>query len=313
MLEKQDVYNRINSKNYLKIELNENNEKEYLEKLITVRNAVIAIEEKNDAAYKNKVATIENFKIDLKKFYGLVDEMEDILSKLENEFNTYFNKYIKPLNELITRKEKLQVQVVPYVTTGFLKKFKAVFSHEGRVKLNIQKQFDKELRSVEKDIKSLEDLKLKNPLMFSNTESELAKKILHNIDLDFINSNSKLSKNQINGFRNSLKFSKNYVEKNEKKKIISVAKEFLEVCSEYVQIEDLNVEEHYKFKNTEYEIYLQSGYLDNDINSVSKYLDTIKSEKDFVGKQAASKLKDGIQECIDELEKILNKDNLKLA
>ena len=60
---------------------------------------------------------------------------------------------------------------------------------------------------------------------------------------------------------------------------------------------------------------MQNGYLDNDINSVTKYLETIKSENDFVGKQAANKLTNGIQECIDELQNLLNEEtnNLKLA
>lgn len=315
MIEKLDVYNKINSKNYLRFELNENNEKEYLNKLISVRDALIEVEEKNNAAYEIKVTALESFKENIKDFYNFATVSEETLKKLEVEFDKYVGDYIKPLNELLTRKEKLQVQVVPYITNGFWQKFKAFFTYEGRAKLTIEKQFNKELKSVEKEIKELEVVKSKNPLQFSNSSDEVNQKILENIELEFINSNSVISQEQIIEFKNSLKISKNYVEKNKRKEVLNGVSNFIEVCSDYSQIADLNIEEHYKFKNTEYKVYLQNGYLDNDVNSVSKYLETIKSENDFVGKQAANKLTNGIQECIDELQSLLNEENnsLKLA
>lgn len=316
MIEKLDVYNRINSKNYLRFELNENNEKEYLNKLISVRNALIEVEKKNDAAYEIKVTALESFKENIKEFYNFINVSEEALINLENEFEAYVANYIKPLNELLIRKEKLQVQVVPYITNGFWQKFKAFFTYEGRAKLTIEKQFNKELKSVEKEIKELEVVKNKNPLQFSNVDVEVNQKILENIDFEFINLNSVISQEQIAEFKNGLKLSKNYVVKSRRKEVLNGVSNFIEICSDYFQIADLNIDEHYKFKNTEYKIYLQNEYLDNDVNSVSKYLETIKLENDFVGKQAANKLTNGIQECIDELQNLLNEENnenLKLA
>ena len=315
MIEKLDVYNKINSKNYLRFELNENNEKEYLNKLISVKEALIEVEKKNTAAYEIKVTALETFKENIKEFYNYINVSDEALSNLEGEFETYVGNYIKPLNELLTRKEKLQVQVVPYITNGFWQKFKAFFTYEGRAKLTIEKQFNKELKSVEKEIKELEISKGKNPLQFSNSDEGVNQKILENIDIEVINSSNSISQEQINEFKNSLRISKNYVVKNNRKDVLNGVSEFIEVCSDYFQIADLNIEEHYKFKNTEYKVYLQNGYLDNDINSVTKYLETIKSENDFVGKQAANKLTNGIQECIDELQNLLNEEtnNLKLA
>ena len=57
------------------------------------------------------------------------------------------------------------------------------------------------------------------------------------------------------------------------------------------------------------------GYLDNDLNSTVKYLETVKAEKNFVGEQAANKLIDGIQECINQLNDLIDSENeeLKLA
>lgn len=315
MIEKLDVYNKINSKNYLRFELNENNEKEYLNKLISVKEALIEVEKKNTAAYEIKVTALETFKENIKEFYNYINVSDEALSNLEGEFETYVGNYIKPLNELLTRKEKLQVQVVPYITNGFWQKFKAFFTYEGRAKLTIEKQFNKELKSVEKEIKELEISKGKNPLQFSNSDEGVNQKILENIDIEVINSSNTVSQEQINEFKNSLRISKNYVVKNNRKDVLNGVSDFIEVCSDYFQIADLNIEEHYKFKNTEYKVYLQNGYLDNDINSVTKYLETIKSENDFVGKQAANKLTNGIQECIDELQNLLNEEtnNLKLA
>lgn len=315
MIEKLDVYNKINSKNYLRFELNENNEKEYLNKLISVKEALIEVEKKNNAAYEIKVTALETFKENIKEFYNFINVSDEALANLEGEFETYVGNYIKPLNELLTRKEKLQVQVVPYITNGFWQKFKAFFTYEGRAKLTIEKQFNKELKSVEKEIKELEISKGKNPLQFSNLDEGVNQKILENIDIEVINSCNSISQEQINEFKNSLKISKNYVVKNNRKDVLNGVSDFIEVCSDYFQIADLNIEEHYKFKNTEYKVYLQNGYLDNDINSVAKYLETIKSENDFVGKQAANKLTNGIQECIDELQNLLNEENnnLKLA
>lgn len=316
MIDKLEVYNKINSKSYLRFELNESNEKEYLNKLISVRDALNEVEKKNNEAYDNKINRIEGIKEEIKDFYNYSDEANLAYLDLDNDFNSYVENYIKPLEQLFVRKEKLQVQVVPYITNGFWQKFKAYFSYEGRAKLTIERQFNKELKSVDKEIKELESIKTKNPLNFSNREDEVYKNILENIDLNMVNDNSILSTEQISEFKASLKVAKNITIKNSRMNILKGISEYVEVCSDYLQIADLNIEEHYKFKNTEYKIYLQNGYLDNDINSISKYLEVIKSENDFVGKQAASKLTNGIQECIDELEKIINEDNnedLKLA
>ncbi len=316
MIDKLDIYNKINSKNYLRFDLNESNEKEYLNKLISVRDALIVVERKNNEAFETKINKLVNFKEEVKAFYNYLKEIEEAKDNLLNDFNSYVERYINPLNELIVRKEKLQVQMVPYITDGFWKKFKAIFSYEGRAKLTIEKQFNKELKSINKEIKDLNFDKEKNPLNFSNREEDTYKKIIENIDLDLVNKNLSLSESQKKEFILSLNLSKNSVIKKYRVDLLNKVSEYIEVCSDYVQIEDLNVEEHYKFKNTEYKLYFQEGYLDNDYNSILKYLEMSQSENDFVGKQAANKLVDGIQECIDELGSIIQEsddDSLKLA
>ena len=316
MIEKLEIYNKINSKNYLRFELNESNEKEYLNKLMSVRDALVEVEKKNTEAYDAKLNKIEGIKEKIRDFYSYSDEANLAYEDLENEFNNYIEKYVKPLEQLIVRKEKLQVQVVPYITNGFWQKFKAYFSYEGRAKLNIEKQFNKELKSVDKEIKELETAKSKNPLTFADKEDIIFQNILVNLKLNLVNDNSILNQDEIAEFKSSLRIAKNITIKDSRMNVLNSILEYIEVCSDYLQIADLNIEEHYKFKNTEYKIYLQNGYLDNDINSVCKYLDVIKAENDFVGKQAANKLTNGIQECINELEKIINEDNnedLKLA
>lgn len=316
MTQKLDVYNKINSKNYLRFELTENNEKEYLNKLISVRDALKEVEKKNSEAYENKILKIESAKEKIKDFYNYYEDAIKANVELEKHFDEYVEKYIKPLNQLLARKEKLQVQVVPYITNGFWQKFKAIFSYEGRAKLTIERQFNKELKSVDKEIKDLEIIKAKNPLEFASIEDEVSKDIIDNLDLDLVNKNESLSDEQITEFKTSLNVSKNIVVKKYRVNLLNQISEFVEVCSDYLQIADLNVEEHYRFKNTEYKIFLQNGYLDNDVNSIIKYLEISKSENDFVGKKAANKLIDGIQECIDELENLINEENnddLKLA
>lgn len=309
MIEKLDVYNKINSRNYLRFELNESNEKEYLDKLISVREAIREVEIKNNEAYEAKLLKLEGLKESLKEFYNFYQDVNDAEIDLEKEFDIYEEKYINPLKQLLIRKEKLQMQVVPYVTNGVLEKFKALFSYEGRAKLKIEKEFNKELKSVEKEIKELETIKSKNELEFSDKIGECYEKILENVDMNLVNQNSVISDEKILEFKSSLKISKNIAIKNKRVCLINNLSEYIEICSDFLQIADLNVEEHYKFKSTEYKIYLQDGYLDNDLYSFSKYIEITKSENDFVGKQASTKLIDGIQECIDELENIVNQEN----
>ena len=165
-------------------------------------------------------------KDDLKESYQFFQEVNDAELELEKDFNEYLKKYIEPLEQLITRKEKLQMQVVPYITNGFWQKFKAFFSYEGRAKLTIEKQFNKELKNVEKEIKQNEIIKQKNYLNFDNREDEVYKKILENIDIDLINQSLIISKEQKNEFISSLKISKNIVIKNQKMS-------FLKKISEY--------------------------------------------------------------------------------
>jgi len=316
MVDKLEIYSKINSKNYLRFELNESNEKEYLNKLISVRDALKEVERQNNENYENKILKLEFLKDEVKDFYTTVEYAENAELDLENDFNEYFSEYIKPLNQLVTRKQKLQMQVIPYVTNGFWQKFKAFFTYEGRAKLNIEKQFNKELKSVEKEIKEKELIKQKSPLSFSNREESIYINILQNIDLNLINESNNISEQQKNEFLASLKVSKGMVVKNSKMNVLNKISDYVEVCSDYLKIADLNIEEHYKFKNTEYKIYFQEGYLDNDINSISKYLELSKSETDFIGKQAANKIIDGIEECITELKNVINSqnsENLKLA
>ena len=316
MIEKLEIYNKINSKNYLRFELNESNEKEYLNKLISVKDALIEVERKNNEEYNNKITKLDSAKVEVKDFYDYIQDAKDAATELKQDFENYTNDYINPLQQLSNRKEKLQMQVVPYITNGFWQKFKAIFSYEGRAKLTIERQFNKELKSVEKEINELQNLKNKNPLTFENRDEEIYKNILDNIDLDLINGASELTEKQINEFQLSLEVAKDIAIKTKRMNLINNISEYIEICSDYSFITDLNFAEHYKFKSTEYKIYLQEGYLDNDYNSISKYLETAKTENDFVGKQAANKLIDGIEECIEELGKIVNDNNdesLKLA
>lgn len=314
MINKAEVYNKINTKGYLRFELNESNEKEYLKKLISVQDALKEVEQKNQDAYNTKISVIENLKEQLKDFYSYIECANIAEKNILVDFDTYIENYIKPLNALRIRKEKLQLQVVPYITDGFFQKVKAIFSHEGRTKLAIEKQFNKELKSVSKEIKEAEALKEKNPLNFENRSLEEETTIINNLNLDEINQISELATEKISEFKNNIGVSKNVIIKSKRNQFVNKILDYIEVCKEYTLIADLNVEEHYKFKNTEYKLYLQSGYLDNDVNSVVKYLETVKAEKDFVGKQAANKLIDGIQECINQLKEIIeNNEELKLA
>lgn len=137
MSNKAEVYNKINSRGYLRFELNESNEKEYLNKLISVQEALKDVEEKNQQAYCEKLATIENLKENIKDFYFFIESANEAEIGIVTDFDKYIEEYIKPLNELKTRQEKLQLQVTPYVTDGAFQKFKAFFSHEGRTKLAI--------------------------------------------------------------------------------------------------------------------------------------------------------------------------------
>ncbi|MBP3596933.1 MAG: hypothetical protein J6J60_06005 [Clostridia bacterium] len=314
MINKAEVYNNINTKGYLRFELNESNGKEYLDKLISVQNALKDVEQKNQDAYNTKINVIENLKEQLKEFYSYIESVNIAEKNIIIDFDTYIENYIKPLNALRIRKEKLQLQVVPYITGGFVQKVKAIFSHEGRTKLAIEKQFNKELKSVSKEIKDAECLKEKNPIKFDNRYLDEEIKIISNLNLVEINQCQELTEEKISEFKKNIGVSKNVIIKSEKNKFLNTILDYIEVCNEYTLIEDLNVEEHYKFKNTEYKLYLQSSYLDNDVNSVVKYLETVKAEKDFVGKQAANKLIDGIQECINQLKEIIeNSEELKLA
>lgn len=314
MINKAEVYNKINTKGYLRFELNESNEKEYLKKLISVQDALKEVEQKNQDAYNTKISVIENLKEQLKDFYSYIECANIAEKNILVDFDTYIENYIKPLNALRIRKEKLQLQVVPYITDGFFQKVKAIFSHEGRTKLAIEKQFNKELKSVSKEIKEAEALKEKNPLNFENRSLEEETTIINNLNLDEINQISELATEKISEFKNNIGVSKNVIIKSKRNQFVNKILDYIEVCKEYILIADLNIEEHYKFKNTEYKLYLQSGYLDNDVNSVVKYLETVKAEKDFVGKQAANKLIDGIQECINQLKDIIdNNEELKLA
>lgn len=314
MINKAEVYNKINTKGYLRFELNESNEKEYLKKLISVQDALKEVEQKNQDAYNTKINVIENLKEKLKDFYSYIESANIAEKTLIDDFDTYVENYIKPLNALRVRKEKLQLQVVPYITDGFFQKVKAIFSHEGRTKLAIEKQFNKELKSVSKEIKEAEALKEKNPLNFENRVLEEETTIISNLNLEEINQISELTTEKISEFKNNIGVSKNVIIKSKRNQFVNKILDYIEVCKEYTLIADLNVEEHYKFKNTEYKLYLQSGYLDNDVNSAVKYLETVKAEKDFVGKQAANKLIDGIQECINQLKEIIeNNEELKLA
>lgn len=314
MINKAEVYNKINTKGYLRFELNESNEKEYLKKLISVQDALKEVEQKNQDAYNTKINVIENLKEQLKDFYSYIESANIAEKNILVDFDIYIENYIKPLNALRVRKEKLQLQVVPYITDGFFRKVKAIFSHEGRTKLAIEKQFNKELKSVSKEIKEAEALKEKNLLNFENRVLEEENTIISNLNLDEINQISELTTEKISEFKNNIGVSKNVIIKSKRNQFVNKILDYIEVCKEYTLIADLNVEEHYKFKNTEYKLYLQSGYLDNDVNSVVKYLETVKAEKDFVGKQAANKLIDGIQECINQLKDIIdNNEELKLA
>ena len=314
-MEKVDVYNEINRKNYLRFELSEDNEKEYLEKLISVREALKDVERKNDEEYEQKILKLDSLKNGVKEFYNNCNDLNNAKQELEIEFDNYLNQYLKPLEQLLTRREKLQVQVVPYITNGFWQRFKALFTYEGRAKLKIEKEFNKELKSVEKDIKEAFAQKQNHPLSFEQKDDMAYQKILENIDVNVINENQVLTKEQKDEFKSSLNISKNYVIKKCKIALLDNISEYVEVCSDYNQIADLNIEEQYRFKNSQYKIYLQFGYLDNDLNSVSKYLEIAKSEKDFVGKQATNKLIDGIGECIEKLQEIVSTDeeDLKLA
>ena len=314
MINKAEIYNKINSKGYLRFELNESNEKEYLKKLISVQDALKEVEQKNQDAYNTKISVIENLKEQLKEFYSYIESAKIAEKNIIADFDTYIENYIKPLNSLRIRREKLQLQVVPYITDGFFQKFKAFFSHEGRTKLAIEKQFNKELKSVSKDIKEAETLKEKNPLNFENRSLEEETSIINNLNTEEINQMQELTEEKITEFKNNIEVSKNVTIKSKRNEFINKIIDYIEVCKEYTLIADLNIEEHYKFKSTEYKLYLQSGYLDNDVNSSVKYLETVKSEKDFVGKQAANKLIDGIQECINQLKEIIDTgEELKLA
>lgn len=314
MIEKAEIYGKINSKCYLRFELNESNEKEYLKKLISVQDALKEVEQKNQDVYNTKISVIENLKEQLKEFYSYIEASNIAEKNLIADFDTYIENYIKPLNSLRIRREKLQLQVVPYITDGFFQKFKAFFSHEGRTKLAIEKQFNKELKSVSKEIKEAESLKEKNPLNFENRYLEEETSIISNLNLEEINQMQELTEEKISEFKNNIGVSKNVIIRAKRNEFVNKILDYIEVCKEYTMIADLNVEEHYKFKNTEYKLYLQLGYLDNDVNSVVKYLETVKAEKDFVGKQAANKLIDGIQECINQLKEVIeNNDELKLA
>ena len=159
MINKAEIYNKINSKGYLRFELNESNEKEYLKKLISVQDALKEVEQKNQDAYFTKINVIENLKEKIKDFYTFIENINVAESTLLQDIDSYIENYVKPLNTLKTRKEKLQLQVVPYITDGIFQKFKAFFSHEGRAKLAIEKQFNKELKSVSKEIKDSEENK----------------------------------------------------------------------------------------------------------------------------------------------------------
>ena len=316
MQDKLEIYSKINSKNYLRFELNESNEKEYLNKLISVRDALIEVDKKNNEGYNNKIQSLENAKEGVKDFYGYMQDVEEAKEDLKQDFESYLVQYITPLVELSTRKEKLQMQVVPYITNGFWQKFKAVFSYEGRAKLTIERQFNKELKSVEKEINELQNLKSKNPLNFENRYESIYQDVLSNVDLSLINNEENVSENSINEFKTGLEVSKEIAVKTKRMNFLNSISDYVEICSDYVGIADLNFGDHYKFKNTECKLYLQEGYLDNDVNSISKYLEISKTENDFVGKQAANKLVDGIGECIEELQQLINSENdesLKLA
>lgn len=316
MIEKAEVYNKINNKGYLRFELNESNEKEYLKKLISVQEALKEVEQKNKDNYKNKIEIINGLKEEIKSFYNYLEEAKESECRIGKIIEEYIEKYIKPLEALLIRKEKLQLQVVPYITDGFWKRFKAFFTYEGRAKLNIEKQFNKELKCISREIKELESVKIKNQLSLDDIENGIDKNIISNIELNIINENTVLTSEQIDGLKSDIKISKGVVIKDKRNNFINKILDYIEVCTDYIQIADLNVEEHYKFKNTEYKLYLQEGYMDNDFNSVVKYYEMIKSEKDFVGEQAANKLIEGIQECVLELESIINQNNsdeLKLA
>lgn len=314
MIEKAEVYNKINTKGYLRFELNESNEKEYLKKLISVQDALKEVEQKNKDNYENKIEKINGLKEDVKCFYNYLEDAKESEDRIEKIIDQYIDLYIKPLENLLIRKEKLQLQVVPYITDGFWKRFKAIFTYEGRAKLNIEKQFNKELKSISKEIKDLENIKMKNQLSFSDAENDIDRNIISNVELNIINENTTLTSEQIYKLKSDIRVSKGVVIKDKRSNFINKILDYIEVCTDYSQIADLNVEEHYKFKNTEYKLYLQEGYIDNDFNSVVKYYDIIKSEKNFVGEQAANKLIEGIQECILELEAIINNtDELKLA
>ena len=314
MTEKLEIYNKINNKNYLRFELNESNEKEYFNKLISVRDALIEVEKNNNESYYNKISKLENLKEDIKNYYNYYQDACCAELDIRNVFEEYENNYIIPIDKLAVRKEKLQLQVVPYKTNGIWQRFKAFFSYEGRAKLKIEKEFNKELKNIDKEIKELENVKKGNPLNFTNLEDKIYKDILENVDYDIVN-NGILTEEERKEVKASIKISKDIVIKNAKKEFLNKISEYVEVCSDYSEISDLNVEEHFKFKNTEYKLYLQDGYFDNDYNSVVKYLELAKSENDFIGKQAAKKLIDGIQECIEDLEKLINQDDssLKLA
>lgn len=316
MKDKAEVYNKINSKGYLKFELNESNEKEYLDKLKSVQKALKEVEEKNKAEYEKKIKNIENIKEDVKSFYKYIENVLTAGKNVEGKVNDYFEQYVEPINRALTRREKLQLQVVPYVTNGFWKRFKAIFTYEGRARLNIEKQFNKELKETSKDLKNLELLKEKNPLIFED-DGFLEKVIIGNVDIEFINSSNEIPKEKIAEIKSNIKVSKDIVIKTKKNDLINNLSNYIEVCTDYDQIEDLNIDEHYKFKNTEYKLYFQNGYLDNDCNSFIKYIDMIKNEKDFIGEEAANRLISGIQECINDLEEINNSDkevkNEKLA
>lgn len=314
MVNKSEIYSKINSKGYLRFELNESNENEYLKKLISVQEALKDVEQKNQDAYNTKINVIENLKEQLKEFYSYIEFSNIAEKNLVADLDTYIENYIKPLKALKIRREKLQLQVVPYKTDGVFQKFKAIFSHEGRTKLAIEKQFNKELKSVNKEIKDAEILKEKNPFNYESRTEEEELAIISNLNLGEINKEQDLTEEKIFEFKNNIVISKNVTIKSKRNNFVNKILDYIEVCNEYTMIADLNVEEHYKFKSTEYKLYLQQGYLDNDVNSAVKYLETVKAENDFVGKQAANKLIDGIQDCINQLNVLIeNNEELKLA
>ena len=221
MINKAEVYNKINTKGYLRFELNESNEKEYLKKLISVQDALKEVEQKNQDAYNTKINVIENLKEQLKDFYSYIESANIAEKNILVDFDTYIENYIKPLNALRIRKEKLQLQVVPYITDGFFRKVKAIFSHEGRTKLAIEKQFNKELKSVSKEIKEAEVLKEKNPLNFENRVLEEENTIISNLNLDEINQISELTTEKISEFKNNIGVSKNVIIKSKRNQFVN--------------------------------------------------------------------------------------------